>query len=61
MAELVRLAVRHYLQAQSAEDFHAVVKQTYGLWKDRPDTEPSLRDLRRGWGRREERLGEADR
>jgi len=53
LAQLVRLAVRQFLESESEADCGSALERTHGLWRDRDDV--NLRELRQGWSRREER------
>ena len=61
MAGLVRVAVRRFLDEQSAAGQETALEASFGLWSEREEMESSLRDLRGGWSRREARRASLDR
>jgi hypothetical protein len=52
---LIRQAVDKLIEEQTPERRRALIQGVFGIWKNRKDL-PDLRDLRRGWCRRMERI-----
>lgn len=54
-SEMIRQAVDEFIEKHAGSHHAAVLDRVFGLWRDRTDL-PDLRELRRGWSRREKRL-----